>query len=243
MDNGTGNGNAAGQPGDGPVRRVRGAADPSPVIRRQRGDATSISPAATPSPAPSSGGGSKLAAVLGLAPWQVEPVVRREQAVALVNRGGVPKVFTDERLAAAIPDMLAHFSEGASLHEVAAFVGVPYHIIWKRCQQDPESDFATAVKTGTDLSCAWWKLQGRRSLGNPTFNLGLYVFQMANRFGWSRADRGEVGAGGDGGALTLSKTTTMSWDPTRMSTEELLTMRGLAAKALGAGNGGGEGGK
>ena len=49
-------------------------------------------------------------------------------------------------------------------------------------------EFNLAIKNGEYLEEGWWKEQGRKSITDQFFNVGLYVVQMANRFGWRRKD-------------------------------------------------------
>lgn len=86
-------------------------------------------------------------------------------------------------------------TEGASLAEVAADLGVSRATLTKWQDDDTKPEFVAAVKRGVELSQAWWERLGRTELWNSKFNHGLWYMNMKNRFGW--ADKQETSHTGD----------------------------------------------
>ena len=81
-------------------------------------------------------------------------------------------------------------SEGASITEVAALIGVVRETIWDWCNEESpryNKVFSNTIKEGMALSEAWWEHQGRTSLRDSKFNSTLWYMNMKNRFKW--ADR------------------------------------------------------
>ena len=88
-----------------------------------------------------------------------------------------------------IPLVLKLMSQGASKNEVALKIyegGVTPATLWHWRNKYPE--FASALQEGTELCQGWWERIGRKNIANNTFNTGMYVVQMANRFNWTRRD-------------------------------------------------------
>lgn len=238
--------------GGGAARRKRGGgivrATPRPAApprRRREAAATGAAPGSHngrsgDDPAGRAGGGrggAKLAARLAIAaalPDQPEPMpIPQEwtrEGVAELKRGlGRPRTWTEERLLDAVPAMLEQFADGASLVEACAMAGVPYDVMAERVKREPDANFTLAVKEGQRLAAAWWERQGRRNLTNPAWNNTLFIFQMANRFGYTRADGpGPVGATS---GQSINQHYHYNADLSKLDTEELRTMRGLVAKA------------
>jgi hypothetical protein len=84
--------------------------------------------------------------------------------------------------------------EGASLREVCAGLDINPHtrIEWEA--KHPE--FSHAIKSGIELSAAWWEKEGRTSLRDKEFSPTLWYMNMRNRFGW--ADKQEISGPGGG---------------------------------------------
>ena len=86
--------------------------------------------------------------------------------------------------------VLKSMSEGMSKSEICLLLyeknGVAPSTVWSWEKKFPE--FQNAIKNGRTLEQGWWERIGRANITNPTFNTGLYVVQMANRFGWRRKD-------------------------------------------------------
>ena len=83
--------------------------------------------------------------------------------------------------------LIEMMSEGASLKEVAAALGVSRETL--RNWGDEKSstyrpDFSGTIKKGLELSEAWWERQGRTNLFNKDFSCVLWYMNMKNRFGW-----------------------------------------------------------
>lgn len=73
-------------------------------------------------------------------------------------------------------------SDGASLEEFAAEIGVVFSTIWEWEKKFPE--FSKAKCAGEELSKAWWLRQGRINLHSETFNHALWGINMKNRHDW-----------------------------------------------------------
>lgn len=97
--------------------------------------------------------------------------------------------------------VIALMSEGASLVEVAAEIGICEDTLheWKKTN----SDFSESIKRGIQLSKSWWERKGRTSLENKEFSYTGWYMNMKNRFGWS--DKQEI-TGKDGGPLEVQFT-------------------------------------
>ena len=74
-------------------------------------------------------------------------------------------------------------SEGASIEEVAAELGVVKQTLYNWMNSYPE--FKEAKMRGEQLSKAWWMRQGRIALRDKEFSPTLFYMNMKNRFGWS----------------------------------------------------------
>ena len=104
------------------------------------------------------------------------------------------------------PKIISLMSEGASLNEVAADLGISKDTLheWKRPDSSVyKEDFAETISSGVALSEAWWERQGRTNLTNKEFNYTGWYMNMKNRFGWK--DKHEIG-GNDGGPLEVKLT-------------------------------------
>lgn len=76
-------------------------------------------------------------------------------------------------------------TDGASLIEVSADLGITYQTLneWRKDGEKPE--FSEAVKRGEELSNAWWERLGRKGAsGESDINPTTWIFNMKNRFGW-----------------------------------------------------------
>lgn len=99
---------------------------------------------------------------------------------------GRPSKYTDS-----MPDRVIELmSEGASLAEVAADLGISRATLDKWSHDERKPEFVESIKRGIDLSEAWWLRQGREALREKGFNYVLWYMNMKNRFGWS--DRQQV---------------------------------------------------
>jgi hypothetical protein len=74
-------------------------------------------------------------------------------------------------------------SEGASITEVAAEIGVERKTLYNWMDKHP--DFLHAIKRGEELSQAWWEKQGRTNLKDQAFSYTGWYMNMKNRFKWS----------------------------------------------------------
>lgn len=79
--------------------------------------------------------------------------------------------------------LLEKFGEGWSIAEVLVGLGVTQKV-HARLRRDHE-EYDQAFEDGMVLSEAWWVRQGRENiLNNRSFNVGIWVFNLKNRFGW-----------------------------------------------------------
>lgn len=84
---------------------------------------------------------------------------------------------------AACDEVLQYFSEGQSLAEVAANLGISYTTFSTWRKKHP--DFDAAIQDGLKLAEAWWRSQGRRAMASKisSFPPAVYIFTMKSRFG------------------------------------------------------------
>jgi len=74
-------------------------------------------------------------------------------------------------------------SEGASIEEVAAEIGVVKQTLYNWCKE--HSEFMDAKSIGEQLSKGWWYKQGRIALRDKEFSPTLFYMNMKNRFDWA----------------------------------------------------------
>jgi len=72
--------------------------------------------------------------------------------------------------------------EGMSEKEVCAEYSITpsAHARFKRESKEYKETF----EIGKEFAEAWWMSQGRLNIENKQFNVGIYAFQMKNRFKW-----------------------------------------------------------
>lgn len=97
---------------------------------------------------------------------------------------GRPSEYRQEYCQLAIDLM----TEGASITEVAAEIGVMKQTVYNWMDAHPE--FLDAIKEGVDRSEAWWEKQGRSNLKTKEFQAALWYMNMKNRFKW--ADKQQI---------------------------------------------------
>jgi hypothetical protein len=86
----------------------------------------------------------------------------------------LPENFVD-----IITDMMK--TEGASIKEVCAELNItPY----RHGKFMKDERYKQAFEDGVSFAEAWWMTQGRKNLENKSFNVGIYAFQMKNRYKW-----------------------------------------------------------
>lgn len=95
--------------------------------------------------------------------------------------GGRPTKYKQEMCQTVVKLM----SEGASLIEVAAELGVDQETLHRWKKEEDKKEFSNAIKEGTALSEAWWQRMGRVNLGNGSFSYTGWYMNMKNRFGWA----------------------------------------------------------
>ena len=71
--------------------------------------------------------------------------------------------------------------EGASIKEVCAELNITAYWHSKFMNND---EYKQAFEEGIAFAEAWWMKQGRKNLENKGFNVGIYAFQMKNRYKW-----------------------------------------------------------
>jgi len=71
--------------------------------------------------------------------------------------------------------------EGASIKEVCAELNITARVHGEFMKDDK---YRSAIEDGISFAEAWWMSQGRQNLGNKQFNVGIYAFQMKNRYKW-----------------------------------------------------------
>jgi hypothetical protein len=72
--------------------------------------------------------------------------------------------------------------DGMSIKEVCSEFGITPSIHARLKKENEE--YAKAFDDGVTFSEAWWMKQGRQNLTNKSFNVGVYAFNMKNRFKW-----------------------------------------------------------
>jgi hypothetical protein len=90
---------------------------------------------------------------------------------------------------------------GASLYEVAADLGIRARTLWTWEREGKWPTLNQALEEGRDASRAWWERQGRLNLENRSWQTGLWVVNMANRFNWHNASQRHEVTGPGGGAI------------------------------------------
>jgi hypothetical protein len=84
--------------------------------------------------------------------------------------------------------IIEYFREGMSIEEICYELNIAKQTFYNWCENYPE--FKQAKNIGVDLSCGWWKKQGRKQLENKDFSYTGWYMNMKNRFGW--ADKQET---------------------------------------------------
>ena len=135
-----------------------------------------------------------------------------KQTTPKAKKPGCPSKYCDT-----FPPMLfKHMAEGLSFASFGGLPKVKVSNVTLYTWLDVHPEFLKAKQEGEAASRYFWENLGRLGcVGKlPGFNLGAWVFNMKNRFGWR--DRQDVELSGrGGGALEI--------DVTHMSKEQLLT--------------------
>ena len=126
------------------------------------------------------------------------------------------------------------FSQGESVPEVAAQLGICKDTFYEYCKQYPA--FSDAYKLGRDISEAWWTRLGRLgAAGRVNVQPATWIFNMKNRFAWKDRHEHTTDAEGVGAGLVIPVAIDRStWEENVKRQQELM----LRAGAAGVGNGG-----
>jgi len=91
--------------------------------------------------------------------------------------------------------VLGLMAQGKSKATVCVELGITEPTLYEWCDPNSEyykPEFFKAIKTGELLSKAWWEEMGRMNLHNKDFNHSLWMMNMTNRFGYTRAWQGKI---------------------------------------------------
>jgi len=117
-------------------------------------------------------------------------------------------------------------AQGITRSEIAIHLGILPTTFWNWMKS--HSEFREAVHEGDALGEMWWYEQGRRNLHNKEFNVALYVFNMVNRYGWTKGAGETRVVINQGGRLGRR----VDVDVSQFSDEELAILAVATAKAL-----------
>lgn len=88
------------------------------------------------------------------------------------------------------------YKEGASDVEVRAELGLSNDLFYRWLDEEPE--FSETIKSGRDISEAWWARVGRLgAVGAQEINPTTWIFNMKNRFNWRDRTESEVKVDGN----------------------------------------------
>ena len=80
------------------------------------------------------------------------------------------------------------YIQGGCDVEVRSYLGgIQHETLVRMMDDDPK--FMESIKAGRVHAEAWWKEQGRTGLPGGKVNVGMYVINMRNRFGWYDANK------------------------------------------------------
>jgi hypothetical protein len=139
-------------------------------------------------------------------------------------KSGRPTKYRKEMCYKAIKLM----ADGKSINSVCVHLGITEKTFYDWCNEYSDDgvlntnykpDFLKAVKIGEMLSKEWWMEIGRIGIAIKDFNTGMYMIQMANRFGWARRDKLEVDEKKE---LTLKKVVEVKFDYTPNEAQEIV---------------------
>ena len=99
------------------------------------------------------------------------PIAKEKQR----NISDLPQDYVD-----VIVDMMR--DEGCSIKEVLSELKITASVHARFCKIEPK--YKQAFQDGKDFAEAWWMTKGRMNILNKGLNVGIYAFQMKNRFKW-----------------------------------------------------------
>jgi hypothetical protein len=90
--------------------------------------------------------------------------------------------------------LISHMTEGGSFATFAGIAGVSRQTLYAWTERHP--DFNEAKAIGTAKSHLWWEEKGKEGLWlmreGPNLNVGVWIANMKNRFGWSDRVTNEI---------------------------------------------------
>lgn len=93
---------------------------------------------------------------------------------------------------------------GASLHEVAADLGISFETLNTWRKDGKHKKFAQALDEGVAFAQAWWEKLGRAgAAGKADIQPAVWIFTMKNRFNWTDKRETEV-TGKGGGPISIT---------------------------------------
>lgn len=87
-----------------------------------------------------------------------------------------------------VKEVVDLYKEGYSDAEVASYLKITIKEYYKTMAENPA--FGKVVELGRTHALAFWEGQGRKNIGNKSFNTPLWSFYMKNKHGW--ADKSET---------------------------------------------------
>ena len=79
------------------------------------------------------------------------------------------------------------FDQGGAIIEVSRLMGINRSTFarWAKSTDKEKQKFREVVEIGKEAAEAFWIRQGRENLDNKSFNHGLWLMNMVNRWSWT----------------------------------------------------------
>ena len=79
------------------------------------------------------------------------------------------------------------FDQGGTIIEASRLMGINRSTFnrWSKSTDKEKQKFRGVVEIGKEAAEAFWIRQGRENLENKSFNHGLWLMNMVNRWGWT----------------------------------------------------------
>ena len=79
------------------------------------------------------------------------------------------------------------FDQGGAIIEVSRLMGINRSTFnrWEKSTGKEKQNFREVVEIGREAAEAFWIRQGRENLDNKSFNHGLWLMNMVNRWKWT----------------------------------------------------------